>query len=94
MLVIAVVCNGDRMSPINILGLLVCLGGIVSHVTHKVKTLQHNGLIRAYNVETEKFETAESLMNDLTDTLSVSSHSESEMSDTQVLFSILNRHDR
>lgn len=38
-LVLAVDLNGDRMSPLNVCGLVMCLGGIGSHVWHKYQTL-------------------------------------------------------
>lgn len=93
MVLIAIEWIGDKVSVINVVGLFICLCGILSHVIHKIKTMRPNGSLRAYNIETEKFETAESLLND-PETLSMSSNSESELSDTQVLFDILNRHDR
>lgn len=42
-LVLAVELNGDRLSPINVVGLVLCMGGIISHVLHKYKSLIRNG---------------------------------------------------
>lgn len=38
-LVLAVEINGDQLSFMNIMGLIMCLGGICSHVIHKYSTL-------------------------------------------------------
>lgn len=38
-LVLAVTFNGDQLSTLNILGLMLCLGGIFSHVFHKYTLL-------------------------------------------------------
>lgn len=95
MLILAVVCNGDKMSPLNFVGLLVCLGGIISHVAHKIQTTHLSSTTtRFHDFEVEKFEVSESLINDSVDHLTVSSDSETEHSDTQVLFDILNRRER
>lgn len=89
-LVLAVEWNGDQMSVINQLGLLICLCGITSHVIHKIKTTS------MYNVKpydfAEKSELGESLIQEGTRKPSLSS--ESEQSDSEELFNILNRHDR
>lgn len=94
MLILAVVWNGDRISPVNAAGLLICLGGIVCHVTHKISTTQLSGPLRFHDSEPDKFEVSESLMNGTGEGLAVSSDSENEQSDTQVLFDILSRHER
>lgn len=38
----AVEINGDQLSALNVLGLILCLGGICSHVLHKYTTLTAN----------------------------------------------------
>lgn len=38
-LVLAVQHNGDVLSPLNVVGLVMCLGGICSHVLHKYQTM-------------------------------------------------------
>lgn len=94
MLILAVIWNGDKISLINFVGLLICLGGIISHVIHKIQTTHLNGTNRFHDFEVEKFEVSESLINDSVEHLTVSSDSENEQSDTQVLFDILNRRER
>lgn len=39
-LVLAVELNGDRLSALNVVGLVMCLGGICSHVLHKYRMMQ------------------------------------------------------
>lgn len=39
-LVLAVELNGDRLSVTNVVGLVICLGGICSHVLHKYQTMK------------------------------------------------------
>ncbi|XP_060535144.1 solute carrier family 35 member C2 isoform X2 [Cylas formicarius] len=88
---LAVEVNGDVMSPINIVGLLVCLCGISFHVVHKLKTAPNKNPVRGYNAAHEKYELSDYLMeDDLTCDLS----SDDDKSDTQVLFDILNREKR
>lgn len=94
-LVIAVEWNGDEMSPINIIGLCVCLGGIVCHVVHKI----HQPTMKVpdrnhYMEDMYDHEIGENLINGelYVDTVSVSS--DDEKSDTDILFDILNRHER
>lgn len=40
-LVLAVEMKGDQLSPVNVLGLVLCLGGIVCHVGHKYSQLKN-----------------------------------------------------
>lgn len=35
--------NGDLLSPLNVVGLVMCLAGISSHVVHKYRTLVNSG---------------------------------------------------
>lgn len=48
-MILAVEFNGDQMSTINMLGLVMCLGGIACHIVHKfsltknVQTVAMNG---------------------------------------------------
>lgn len=92
-LALAVNINGDVMSPINVVGLLVCLCGITFHVIHKLKTTPTRlKMGRAYEYTQERSELGEYLINDtLADAIS---ESDGEKSDSQILFDILNRHDR
>lgn len=92
----AVVFNGDELSGINQIGLLICLGGTTTHVVHKLKTSSHNLQNSANNSKLYEFrehgEVGESLLNDLQEKYALSS--DSEHSDSQKLFDLLNRHDR
>ncbi|KAK4877735.1 hypothetical protein RN001_010241 [Aquatica leii] len=89
LLTLAVVVNGDTMSNVNLCGLLLCVGGIVGHVVHKIQTSQlPSG--RFQDQEVDKFEVLESLINS-NEVVDVCSDSEAELSDSQVLFDILNR---
>ena len=40
--VLAVEWAGDSMSPVNVIGLILCVGGISAHVAHKLKTSMKN----------------------------------------------------
>lgn len=96
MVILAVQWNGDKLSAINVIGLIVCLLGITTHVIHKIKTIQPK--TTSYKIgydENERQELGEYLINDVNvNHYDYSSESEGEHSDTQVLFDILNRHDR
>lgn len=95
MVVLAVQWNGDKLSLINVIGLIVCILGITSHVVHKIKTVQPKILSHKVGYENERQEMGEYLINDINlSHYDYSSESEGEHSDTQVLFNILNRHDR
>ncbi|KAF5295492.1 hypothetical protein FQR65_LT10480 [Abscondita terminalis] len=89
LLTLAVVVNGDTMSYLNLCGLLLCIGGIVGHVIHKIQTAQLT-TGRIQDMEVDKFEVLESLINS-NEVVDLSSDSEAELSDSQVLFDILNR---
>lgn len=93
---LAVKWNGDKLSQINVIGLLVCLIGIISHVVHKVRIIQALSVPRSYEYEDDKLELNKSLItnNPSGTTMYLSSDSDDEHSDTQELFNILNRHDR
>lgn len=90
---LAVEWNGDIMSPLNALGLVICLCGISCHVVHKIKTQPIRLPGRSYDSDSERKELEEYLMDDDLP-YDVNSDSEGEKSDTQVLFDILNRHER
>ncbi|KAJ8924754.1 hypothetical protein NQ315_000907 [Exocentrus adspersus] len=92
-LVLAVKWNGDVLSPLNIVGLCVCLCGISFHVIHKIKTQPMRLPGRSYDVDSERKELEEYLMDDDVP-YEVNSESDGEKSDTQELFNILNRHER
>lgn len=95
MVILAVEWNGDRLSAVNVIGLVVCLLGISSHVAHKIKTIQPRVSALKVGYENERQELGEYLINDVNIShYDYSSESEGEHSDTQVLFDILNRHDR
>lgn len=89
-LILAVEWNGDEMSPMNAIGLLVCLCGIISHVVHKIRntTIPKDAI---HYEETDNMELNASLMKNIE--LSKDS-SEDEQSDTQELFNVLRSHDR
>ncbi|XP_030760765.1 solute carrier family 35 member C2 [Sitophilus oryzae] len=91
-LAIAVEMNGDMMSPINIIGLFICICGISGHVIHKIKsTSQNRQTGRNYELNNERSELGETLMiEDIKDDLT----SDDEKSDSQVLFDILSREKR
>lgn len=95
MVILAVEWNGDKLSAINVVGLIVCLLGISSHVIHKIKNIQPRTTSYKISYENERQELGEYLINDVNIShYDYSSESEGEHSDTQVLFDILNRHDR
>lgn len=80
------------MTFINTIGLLICMGGITCHVIHKIKNTQQQIMQRSYESDFESTELEQSLMNNSVDQLNISS--DSEHSDSQELFNILNSHDR
>lgn len=90
MMMLAIVINGDSISVINFFGLIVCMGGIVTHVVHKIKSTRQ--MQYPLRPQREGKELEESLMYNF-DQLS-GSDSETERNDSQVLFNILNSRDR
>lgn len=52
MLVLAVLFSTDTFSLINVLGLVMCLGGISIHVVHKYSTLSGGKPVNASDVNT------------------------------------------
>ncbi|XP_018332587.1 solute carrier family 35 member C2 isoform X2 [Agrilus planipennis] len=95
MLIAAVKWNGDVLSPINILGLVVCLSGIISHVIHKIKMIRYHNPNRVYKMGLERYELNESLVNNI-ERFSLTSDSDSEQggSDSNVIFNVLHRRER
>lgn len=91
---LAVFLNGDPMSTINFVGLLMCLGGITTHVIHKIKNIPKGNQMRFHGFHNDNRELEESLMINSEDLTYMSSESDGEQSDSQVLFNILNRHER
>lgn len=90
-MVLIAVAYGDQMSVINVIGLLICMSGVAYHVVHKINTTSVR--TNRPQFESETVDLKESLL-DHEEQLHVSSESEDEKSDTQVLFDILNTHDR
>lgn len=90
----AVVFNGDEMSALNAAGLIVCLAGISLHVVHKIKTQPVRAPGRSYEMEVGRNGIREHLINGHIESDADTSVSDEEKSDTEVLFDILNRHDR
>lgn len=93
MVFLAVRWNGDQLSHINILGLIICIFGITSHVVHKIRTMPSKPN-NHFGYETEKYELGDYLIEGSVQGTHYSSESEADHSDTQVLFDILNKHDR
>lgn len=93
-LVLAVEWNGDEMSPLNVIGLCVCLCGIIFHVIHKLKHQPMKLPERHYMEDSEDLEIGENLINGELYVDLISDSSEDEKSDTDILFDILNRHER
>jgi solute carrier family 35 protein C2 len=91
-LVLAVQWNGDTLSPINVVGLLICFSGITCHVLHKLKN--STKLVgRTYEVQAEHRELGEHLIINEENQYDGSSEND-EKNDTQVLFDILRSRDR
>lgn len=91
---LAVAFNGDTMTFINSIGLVICMGGIICHVVHKIKTTPIQNISRPYEFEQDHHELGRSLMDNSVDQINLTSESDSEHSDSQELFNILNSHDR
>ena len=54
-LVLAVEVSGDQLSPINVVGLSVCLLGIIGHIIHKVLVFKSvTGNVHALDFENRK----------------------------------------
>ncbi|KAG5889718.1 hypothetical protein JTB14_010192 [Gonioctena quinquepunctata] len=92
-LLLAVEWNGDELSALNVIGLTVCLCGISFHVIQKIRTQPARMQKRSYETEDEHHEIGEYLITKDVQ-YDVDSESDAEKSDTEVLFDILNRHDR
>lgn len=92
MVVLAVQWNGDILSHLNIIGLIVCLFGISSHIIHKIRTMPSRSLKRVYNAGHERHELAEYLIDNTNVNYNYSGESD-DNSDTEELFNILNRHE-
>lgn len=90
-LVLAVEWNGDQLSPINVVGLLVCLSGIICHVIHKIQTTAKYSA-KSYEIQAERHELGEHLMIE-EHHYDIGSESD-ERSDTQILFEVIGRHER
>lgn len=89
---LAILWNGDQLSPVNLAGLFLCLCGISSHVIHKLRGDGKKTPTRRY-VEDSEHQELDGLVdkfsnNDLT------SESDEEKSDSQVIFDILKNRDR
>lgn len=51
-LILAVEVSGDQLSAINVVGLIVCLLGIIGHIIHKVLVIKAvAGTVRALDVD-------------------------------------------
>lgn len=96
-LALAVEMNGDILTPINVVGLIVCLCGITTHVVHKIRTTPARHLSRC-DFDSERLEIQKQLIyqdpDDEEEEDVKLDDSDAEKSDSQVLFDILNRHDR
>lgn len=87
-LVLAVQWNGDEMTPINLAGLSLCLGGIICHVIHKaVKTNNETSTIL------HKPLLDEASAHFLAEDTSTEEEVTRDDSSTEILFSILNSRD-
>lgn len=73
------------MTLVNFIGLLICLGGIVSHVIYKAKQVDHNRLRRANNAN-DSSATFVPILNYSSDDDSANFDDDSA---TEVLFNIL-----
>lgn len=94
-LVLAVQWNGDEMSALNVVGLCICLCGIICHVIHKIKHQPIKSLERHHYMEDlDGHDIGENLINGELYVDVTSASSEDENSDTDILFDILNRHER
>uniref|UniRef100_A0A1B6DWT4 Sugar phosphate transporter domain-containing protein n=2 Tax=Clastoptera arizonana TaxID=38151 RepID=A0A1B6DWT4_9HEMI len=80
--------NGNQMTKLNFIGLLVLFGGIVSHVIHKaLKTRAESSRIPGKNLD-------EASAHFLADDSSSDEENPNDDSSTEVLFSVLNSRDR
>ncbi|CAG2058826.1 unnamed protein product [Timema podura] len=86
-LILAVEWTGDKISVVNLVGLLVCLGGIIVHVVKKLINTNKDG--RGDGTKTS-FEMKTPLM---ADEAVFSSGDETDNNSSNVLFNILQRRD-
>lgn len=80
------------MSITNQLGLLICLGGITTHVIHKVKNNAHKYHVKLYELNENSGEMGESLLRHVPEQYIPKKIDDEH--DSQKLFDLLNRHDR
>uniref|UniRef100_A0A0V0G906 Putative solute carrier family 35 member c2 n=1 Tax=Triatoma dimidiata TaxID=72491 RepID=A0A0V0G906_TRIDM len=98
-LILAFEWNGDRMSGLNFVGLLCCLGGIICHVVHKTtKTAKINAgqaeIAASLNKPLLDEASARFLADVTTSTDEEDDDHGGENSSTEVLFSVLHSRDR
>lgn len=101
-LVLAVEVSGDQLSPINVVGLGVCLLGIIGHIIHKVLVIKSvTGNVRGIDfndmgvrerkrVQKPKEETHEPLLEDNN---KWQASEDSDFDSNVVLFEVLQRRD-
>nr|CAI5850142.1 unnamed protein product [Callosobruchus analis] len=101
-LVLSVEYAGDQLSPVNVIGLCVCLGGISCHVVHKMhgEAMKSVSAVNAvsqrhsdYELDLEPDDLRDQLINGRLECEPISDD-EDARSETEVLFDILNRRDR
>lgn len=91
-MILIAVAYGDEMSVINVIGLIICMSGVILHVLHKIRTTSTRLNRPLLEIEPDISDLKESLID--SKQFEISSESEDEQSDSQVLFSILNARDR
>ncbi|CAH1992417.1 unnamed protein product [Acanthoscelides obtectus] len=101
-LVLSVEYAGDQLSPLNVVGLCVCLGGITCHVVHKIRgeALKPASTVKAvsqrhsdYDLDLEPDDMRDQLINGRLECEPISDDDDAR-SETEILFDILNRRDR
>ncbi|KAK3932164.1 Solute carrier family 35 member C2 [Frankliniella fusca] len=100
-LVLAVEWAGDQMSPVNVVGLVLCLGGICAHIAHKIRSSSKSSSpIRPSPVSNEtghSYEMRTPLLtdgNEITGALLVSCSEEDDSDENSDILYILNHRDR
>lgn len=73
-LILAVEYNGDQLSLINALGLVVCLAGICCHVVHKYSSLTKMQELSSYDESSSDLHLNEASLNDTSSSITNSGH--------------------
>ncbi|KAK9889980.1 hypothetical protein WA026_008791 [Henosepilachna vigintioctopunctata] len=90
---LAILWNGDQLSLVNAVGLFICLCGITSHVVHKIRTIPKRPLEQNF-FDISKHQELGGLIENKFGTTDLSSESDDDKSDSEVILDIVKSRDR